>query len=162
MDILLVIAAIIAFIVRIAKVSENKQKNQEESRQRPAEIFEKLPDDLFEHYKKVRTMMADFKEWDRDYEGVNHPDGEGYGQEKIEKNDYVGCPQYTKGFKETEGTESSEGMCIEPNANHCAVEHFEDTVYASEIGNTENEFTHKDFVKGIIMAEILSKPKSLQ
>ncbi len=65
-------------------------------------------------------------------------------------------------FESQEGTKSTEGECVEPNPNHCAVEHFEDTVYTSEIGKEESDFTREDFVKGIIMAEILSKPKSVQ
>ena len=36
-------------------------------------------------------------------------------------------------FVSQEGTESQEGKCIEENANHCAVEHVEDTVYQTEI-----------------------------
>ena len=65
-------------------------------------------------------------------------------------------------YESTEGSESNEGKCIEPDANHCVVEHPLDTVYAEEIGSENNNFAREDFVKGIIMAEILSKPKSMQ
>ena len=62
-------------------------------------------------------------------------------------------------FVSTEGMASQEGQCIEPNANHCAVEHFEDTVYDSEISDkVPVKFDREYLVQGIIMAEIL-KPK---
>lgn len=54
----------------------------------------------------------------------------------------------------------SEGECIEEHPNHCAVEHQPDSVYATEISDSENvSFTREQLVNGIIMAEILSKPK---
>ena len=63
-------------------------------------------------------------------------------------------------FVSQEGTESQEGKCIEENANHCAVEHIEDTVYQTEITDeTPVKINRESLVQGIIMAEILSKPK---
>lgn len=73
--------------------------------------------------------------------------------------------EYTEGesartsFASSEGFASQEGQCIEPNPNHCAVEHEEDSVYASEIKDEAPVvFNRENLVQGIIMAEIL-KPK---
>lgn len=63
-------------------------------------------------------------------------------------------------FVSTEGMESQEGKCIEPDANHCSVEHEEDSVYSSEITDEAHaKFNRESLVQGIVMAEILSKPK---
>lgn len=63
-------------------------------------------------------------------------------------------------FVSMEGTESQEGKCIEPDANHCTVEHYEDSVYASEIADEKTpKFNRENLIQGVIMAEILSKPK---
>lgn len=63
-------------------------------------------------------------------------------------------------FVSTEGTASQEGSCVEPDANHCAVEHIEDTVYQTEITDEAPvKINRESLVQGIIMAEILSKPK---
>lgn len=70
-------------------------------------------------------------------------------------------PKITVKYQSAEGSESDEGKCIEPDPQHCAVEHIEETVYSNEIG-IEPSFSKDDFVKGIIMSEILSKPKSLR
>ena len=89
---------------------------------------------------------------ERNFQGVNRPNAEGYNELKKE-------PLF---YESAEGSESNEGKCIEENPAHCVVEHSEDSIYATEIGNENNDFTREDFVKGIIMAEILSKPKSMQ
>ncbi len=67
-----------------------------------------------------------------------------------------------KPYESSEGTESNEGKCIEPNPVHCAVEHFEDSVYESEIGSQAPDTSREELIKAIIMSEIISKPKSLQ
>ncbi len=163
MEGILAIAAIIIIIVRMVKASENKQKKQNENQPQVEQQRPIAPQaDPFEQFKRIQTLYEERPERDRNFEGVMRPGGEGYNQTHVERNDYSKYPESTKGFVSMEGTESFEGKCIEPDANHCAVEHLEDSVYASEIGMEENAFTHEDIVKGIIMAEILSKPKSLQ
>ena len=60
-----------------------------------------------------------------------------------------------------EGKPSTEGECIEPNPNHCAVEHQEDAAYRQ----TENEFIDvekQELMKGILWSEILGKPKCMR
>lgn len=159
MEGLLAIAAIIIFVVRAVKASESKQKNQNDNQTEPQRPVA-TPRDPFEQFRRLEEIK---RQQNKTFEGVNRPNAEGYGQEKLEKDGYRQKQEKTVNFVSSEGSESSEGKCIEPNANHCAVEHTEDSVYASEIGMEEsNCFTHEDVVKGIIMAEILSKPKSLQ
>ena len=61
-------------------------------------------------------------------------------------------------YVSNEGTSSSEGTCIEENPQHCAVKHEEnDDIYVLNGENTS--FNRQDVVKGIIMSEILGKPK---
>ena len=63
-------------------------------------------------------------------------------------------------FASPEGTASQEGTCIEPNADHCVMdEHIDDVIYATQITDEQPVFTRENLVQGIIMAEILSKPK---
>lgn len=62
-------------------------------------------------------------------------------------------------FVSFEGSESYEGKCIEPDADHCAVEHVDD-VFQTEISEeTPVRFNREALIQGIIMSEILSKPK---
>lgn len=57
----------------------------------------------------------------------------------------------------------NEGECIEEHPDHCAVEHQPDSVYASEISeNATVEIDREQLVNGIIMSEILSKPKCFE
>lgn len=51
-----------------------------------------------------------------------------------------------------------EGECIETEPVHCAVEHTPDSVYATEISD-KPDISREQLVNGIIMAELLSKPK---
>ncbi len=152
MEVLIFIAAIIFIIAKnAAKVKQQSQQNE------PEETEPRNPIDFEEIQRK---LVGEFfgekqKEQGRDYQGVNRPKTEGYREEiPLTKNSIK--------YESEEGRESNEGKCIEPNANHCAVEHFDDTVYASEIGIENSDFTREDLVKGIIMAEIISKPKSMQ
>ena len=161
MEVIFAIAAIIIFIVRAVKASESKQKNQNEGTQTPPQRPIAFSD-AFEQFREIEKMRAEQAERDRNFEGVTRPDGEGYNQARVERNDYSKYPEYTKGYVSVEGTNSSEGKCIEPNANHCAVEHSEDSDYASEITDEAVAFSRDDIVKGIIMAEILSKPKCME
>lgn len=56
-----------------------------------------------------------------------------------------------------------EGECIENEPEHCAVEHTADSVYASEISDEpKNDFSREQLVNGIIIAELLSKPKCFE
>ena len=84
-----------------------------------------------------------------------------YAYEKPDEKNFNESPKVTVKYESAEGSESDEGKCIEPDPQHCAVEHPEETIYSTEIG-TEPVFSKDDFVKGIIMSEILSKPKSLR
>lgn len=60
-----------------------------------------------------------------------------------------------------EGKPSSEGECIEPNPNHCVVEHSEDAAYSQN--ETELDAIDKqELVKGILWSEILGKPKCMR
>ncbi len=61
-------------------------------------------------------------------------------------------------YVSNEGTSSSEGTCIEEDPQHCAVKHEEtDDIYV--LSGENASFDRQDIVKGIIMSEILGKPK---
>ena len=153
MEGLIFIAAIIFIIAKnIAKVKQQSENNQP---QKPSqEPRQRMNREQFEELQRKITGEF-FGQQNKNYQGVNRPNTEGYREEKSAVRNSVR-------YVSEEGSESNEGKCIEPNANHCSVEHFEDTVYANEIGSENIDFTHEDFVKGIIMAELISKPKSLQ
>ena len=56
-----------------------------------------------------------------------------------------------------------EGECIESEPEHCAVKHSPDSVYATEISDKPKiDFSREQLVNGIIMAELLSKPKCFE
>ena len=56
-----------------------------------------------------------------------------------------------------------EGECIESEPEHCAVKHSPDSVYATEISDEPKiDFSREQLVNGIIMAELLSKPKCFE
>lgn len=55
----------------------------------------------------------------------------------------------------TEGTASQEGECVEENPNHCAVEHPEERASAAPAAR----FTASELKNGILMGEILGRPK---
>ncbi len=152
MEVLIFIAVIIFIIAKnAAKVKQQTQQNE------PQKPETRNPIDFEEIQRRIAGEFfgESEKEQNRDYQGVNRPKAEGYREARpLTKNSIK--------YESEEGRESNEGKCIEPNANHCAVEHFEDTVYASEIGSENIDFTREDLVKGIIMAEIISKPKSMQ
>lgn len=60
----------------------------------------------------------------------------------------------------TEEMSTREGECIEKDPNHCAVRHTPDSVYANEITDEPRQaFSREQLVNGIIVAELLSKPK---
>ncbi len=150
MEVLLVLLAIISVIVRISKKAQEGKPDQP---QRPVATPQKGFD-----FEKLEEMLTGEKQEEKKYEGVNRPNAEGYRQETPEKK-----VRTEKAFVSTEGSESNEGKCIEPNANHCAVEHEADSIYLSEITDEPaSAFTRDDMVKGIIMAEILSKPKCME
>lgn len=151
MEGLLVIIAIIFFIAK--SIAKNKNQAQPQQPQRP-EMPQQPKVDFEEIRKRFQYEASEEleKRQDKDFQGVNRPNAEGYKDVKA-KNSVK--------YESEEGTESTEGKCIEPNPDHCAVEHFEDTVYTEEIGR-EITFDREDFVKGILMAEIISKPKSLR
>ncbi len=144
MEAVFVLLVIISVIVRIAAASK---KQQEQQAQKAATPDPKGAED--------RRSSGE-----RSYGGVNRPNANGYRQEKTVPERKAS----TKGaFVSTEGSESNEGKCIEPDANHCAVEHDADSVYLTEITDEPaSAFTREDMVKGIIMAEILSKPKCME
>ena len=54
-----------------------------------------------------------------------------------------------------EGTASQEGECVEENPNHCAVEHPEEKAPAAPAAR----FTASELKNGILMGEILGRPK---
>ena len=60
-----------------------------------------------------------------------------------------------------EGKPSAEGECIEPNPNHCAVEHQQDTAYAQNQSDALN-IEKQELIKGILWSEILGKPKCMR
>ena len=144
MEGLLVIVAIIFFIAK--NVAKNKNQGKEETQQPKIDVEE------IKKRFQYEVHEAD-KKLEKAFQGVNRPNAEGY------KN--VPKTEKTLKYESAEGSESTEGKCIEPNPSHCAVEHAEDTVYTEEIGR-EKPFNRDDFVKGILMAEIISKPKSLR
>lgn len=159
MEVLIFIATIIFIIAKNA--AKVKQQSQQNEPQKPETVNQpRNPMTRAQFEELQRKITGEFfgekqKEQGRDYQGVNRPKAEGYREERpLTKNSIK--------YESEEGRESNEGKCIEPNANHCAVEHFDDTVYASEIGTENSDFTREDLVKGIIMAEIISKPKSMQ
>ena len=155
MEVLLALLAIISVIVRISKKAQETQGNQNQP-QRPVAPKPKGFD-----FEKLEEMLTGEKQAEKSFEGVNRPNAEGYRQEK--KPEKKPEKKMEASFVSAEGSESSEGKCIEENANHCAVEHEADSVYASEITDERTPaFTRDDMVKGIIMAEILSKPKCME
>ncbi len=83
---------------------------------------------------------------------IFRPGAEGYREESSGKKE-------SQKYYSSEGSKSTEGECIEPNPSHCVTEHVEDSVYATEISDEEVEFDRESLVKGIIMAEIITKPK---
>ena len=151
MEVLLALLAIISVIVRISKKAQETQGNQNQP-QRPVAPKPKGFD-----FEKLEEMLTGEKQAEKSFEGVNRPNAEGYRQEKKPEK------KTEASFVSAEGSESTEGKCIEENANHCAVEHEADSIYASEIADERTlAFTRDDMVKGIIMAEILSKPKCME
>lgn len=154
MDGLLIIVAIIFFIAKNIAKNKNQAQGQEKA-QRPEESQQPKID--FEEIRKrfQYEVSEQYKQkQDKDFRGINRPNAEGYKEVK---------PKTWSSLKyeSEEGSESTEGKCIEPNPSHCAVEHFEDIIYNEEIGR-ETGFDREDFIKGILMAEIVSKPKSLR
>ena len=128
-DIIIALAAIGAIIIRMAKKAQKKAEEQTVFQEK--EVF-------FDEEKTPQPKTETFNRTTRSSE-------------------------YAKAqnvFVSAEGSESQEGKCIEEDANHCAVEHFEDTVYQTEISDEAPVyFNRESLVQGIIMAEILSKPK---
>ncbi|MBE7092224.1 MAG: hypothetical protein E7365_03470 [Clostridiales bacterium] len=143
MDTLLALATIAIVIIRLIKKT---QKNAAQNSTEPEEI--KV--NTYSEPKAEPTAKVDFERTTRSTE---------YNRDKLGakiKNESNIRPD----FISSEGYGSQEGECIEPNANHCAVEHMEDTVYDTEIKDeTVVDFNRENLVKGIVMAEILSKPK---
>ena len=129
-DIIIALAAIGAVIIRIAKKAQQKAQEQEVFNEK--EVF-------FEEEKPATKQRQN--EFNRTTRSTEYAKAQ---------NVYVSA----------EGSESQEGKCIEPDANHCSVEHTADSVYASEITDEASpKFNRESLVQGIIMAEILSKPK---
>ena len=130
-DIIIALAAIGAVIIRIAK------KAQEQIPKQPT--FEELEDEVEVEVKEQPVFKSEtFNRTTRSTEYAKNKDV----------------------FVSYEGSESYEGKCIEPDANHCAVEHVEDEIFQTEIADEKPaRFNRENFVQGIIMAEILSKPK---
>ena len=60
-----------------------------------------------------------------------------------------------------EGKPSTEGECIEPNPNPCAVVHHEDPAYSQE-QNELIDMDKQELIKGILWSEILGKPKCMR
>ncbi len=151
MEGLLVVVAIIFFIVKnVVKIKQQSEgQGQPQRPQTP-----KAPVDFEEIRKRFEFSDEPEKKQEKDFQGVNRPNAEGYEKIKTQAN---------AKYESFEGSESSEGKCIEPNPDHCAVEHEEETVYTNEIGDEAScAFSKEDFVKGIIMSEIVSVPKSLR
>lgn len=138
-DIIIALAAIGAVIIRMAKKAQQKVEEQP--------VFKE--EDVF------------FEDEEVSFEGKEMP------RQKTETfNRTTRSTEYAKTqnvFVSTEGSESHEGKCIEKDANHCAVEHIEDSVYQTEISDeAPKKFNRESLVQGIIMAEILSKPKWME
>jgi hypothetical protein len=140
MEILIAVLAIIFFIAKNVannKAQETAQPNM--NRTQPA-------DNSVETEKTAEVFRPGA-------EGYRNPSRIG---EKLEKK-----PMARNRYVSTEGSASTEGECIEPNPNHCVTDHIDDAIYSAEI-NDEGislDLDRESIVKGIIMAEIISKPK---
>lgn len=143
MDVLIAIATIAIFIIRAVKKAQEKATEQ-------AKNFEPPKAQPQPETKAKPTVKQTVQRTTRSMEYSKQEIGKKLPKEQLIRPEYVSA----------EGSVSQEGKCIEPDANHCAVEHFEDTVYANEITDEAPvKFDREHLVQGIIMAEILSKPK---
>ena len=139
MELIFVIGAIIFFIAKnmASKVQETAPPNL--NRTQPAQNSEK-PEQNAEVFRHGA-------------EGYRNSSRIG---EKLERK-----PMTRNIFASTEGSASTEGECIEPNPNHCVTKHVDDAIYSAEIKDEgiSLDLDRESIVKGIIMAEIISKPK---
>ena len=144
MEALVGLALAIFFFIRAI----NKAKEGHKSEEKPQTPVKRPP---------METFFGDLVDFDKQQTATQPRQTE--RPQGVNENIRSTELEYGKSFS-MEGTKSTEGECIEENPKHCAVEHIEDSVYVNEITDTsEVAFDRQDLVKGIIMAEILSKPK---
>lgn len=136
MEVLFALITIAIFIVRAVKQAQEKAEEQNKQ-------FEPPVVQRPQQAQKPKPKPAVNQTMQRKTRSMEHAEGE----------------STRTSFVSSEGFASQEGQCIEPNPNHCAVEHEEDSVYASEIKDEAPVvFNRENLVQGIVMAEIL-KPK---
>ena len=155
-----IIYVIIKFIMKV-QVQQNAQPQGQGSAQTNSQggLGEKLGKLAESVEETISEVFEDEKPAQKKFEGTMRPNSEGYREprigEKLKKE-----PLNRGTFVSTEGTASTEGECIEENPDHCAVEHEDNAIYGNEIGSEKRfNVSHKTLVNGVIMAEIISKPK---
>lgn len=97
------------------------------------------------------------------YPHPGYPKPPAQRQQKAAQNPKKAASAQVKAQLKAQEMSTHEGECIESEPEHCAVKHSPDSVYATEISDEPKiDFSREQLVNGIIMAELLSKPKCFE